>query len=400
MRLRTLESFGLIKNGLLYSYPSLQNNLDADIVVVGAGISGALTAHALIENGYAVTLVDKRDVGQGSTAASTSLLQYEIDVPLYLLAGMIGEKNAARCYQAGIDAIQKLDNLLQVYQVDCGFKNKKSLYIAHSRNAVKNLQQEFKIRNKYNLGVQWLSARDVLAKYGVVCYGAILSDTAASMDVYKLTQELIQINLKKGMQVYDQTEILTFETHKTRPVIILKNDSKIRCNKIIFCTGFETTKMLKEHVAKLFYTYACVSETKIELPEQLHHTLLWDTHDPYTYMRTTEDGRLLVGGEDSSINFPFFQNHIKERKSMALIKKVNHLIPGIHFIEDFSWGGSFGSTKDGLPYIGQSPEFKNALFVLAFGGNGITFSVQAMEIIPLLLKGKKHALANDYRFGR
>lgn len=128
MRLRTLESFGLIKNGLLYSYPSLQNNLDADIVVVGAGISGALTAHALIENRYAVTLVDKRDVGQGSTAASTSLLQYEIDVPLYLLADMIGEKNAARCYQAGIDAIQKLDNLLQVYQVDCGFKKKIALH--------------------------------------------------------------------------------------------------------------------------------------------------------------------------------------------------------------------------------------------------------------------------------
>ena len=73
---------------------------------------------------------------------------------------------------------------------------------------------------------------------------------------------------------------------------------------------------------------------------------------------------------------------------------------GVDFIEDFNWGGTFGETKDGLPYIGKSPEYDNALFVLGFGGNGITFSAQAMEIIPALLRGKEHPLAPYYQFGR
>ncbi len=117
-------------------------------------------------------------------------------------------------------------------------------------------------------------------------------------------------------------------------------------------------------------------------------------------MRTTDDGRLLIGGEDSSSNYALGQQKIKERKALKLQKKLNKLIPGIDFIEDFNWGGTFGSTRDGLPYIGQSPEYKNALFVLAFGGNGICFSAQAMDIIPALLENKDHPIVHNYRFGR
>ena len=84
MRLRTFESFWLLKNGLLYSYPSLQENIESEIVVVGGGITGALTSHALMEKGYKVLLIDKRDIAQGSSSATTSMLQYEIDVPIAL----------------------------------------------------------------------------------------------------------------------------------------------------------------------------------------------------------------------------------------------------------------------------------------------------------------------------
>ncbi|MFT4094623.1 MAG: FAD-dependent oxidoreductase [Niabella sp.] len=90
----------------------------------------------------------------------------------------------------------------------------------------------------------------------------------------------------------------------------------------------------------------------------------------------------------------------KEKKSGILIKQLNQMMPGLQFIEDFNWAGIFGSTKDGLPYIGAHPGYKNALFVLGFGGNGITFSVQGMQIITDLLEQKPNPLAEFYRFGR
>ena len=142
MRLRTFESFWLLKNGLLYTYPTLQKNIKTEILLIGGGITGALISDALMDAGYKVTLIDCRDIGQGSTSATTSMLQYEIDEPLKDLAQKIGEDGAALCYQEGIIAIKYLKKLVITKKIDCGFKMKKSLYIAHNKKAAKELHQE------------------------------------------------------------------------------------------------------------------------------------------------------------------------------------------------------------------------------------------------------------------
>lgn len=400
MRLRTFESFWLLKNGLKYCYPSLQHSLDAEIVVIGGGITGALTAHALINEGFDVLLLDKRDIGQGSTAATTSMLQYEIDVPLHQLAEMIGEENAAQAYRAGIAALNNLDQIMAKTKLNCSYEAKQSIYMAHHKKAIPDLHKEFLIRKKHQLDVAWLTDKELAENYGLVSPGAILSQHAASVDAYAMAHELIAFNVQRGLKVYDQVEIDEIQTGDPSPWIRLQNGGLVRAKKLIFCTGFESTQMLKESIADLFYTYACISEQDCVFPEPLQKMLVWDTANPYLYMRSTPDRRLLIGGEDSSNNIPFFQQKIKERKSAKLMAKLKKLLPDVAFTEDFSWGGTFGSTKDGLPYIGKSPEHEHALFVLGFGGNGITFSIQAMEIIPALLKGETHPLAALYRFGR
>ena len=400
MRLRTFESFWLLKNGLLHSYPSLQKNITTEILVIGGGITGALISDALMEQGYEVTVVDRRDIGQGSTSATTSMLQYEVDKPLYDLSKKIGEEGAAASYKAGVEAILELERIVREKKIDCGFERKKSLYIAHSRRAARHLKKEFAIRDKHALGVQWLNADEVFTNYGIKCYGGILSQTAASVDAYKLAHELIKHNAEKGMRVYDQTEIKTIDTKKEKPQITTVDGYTITADKLVFCTGFETVQLLKENVAKLFFTYACVSEAGIKLHEHIADTLVWNTDDPYLYMRTTDDGRLLVGGEDAASGKTLPQQRIKERKSKKLLQQLQKIMPDISFIEDFSWGGTFGSTKDGLPYIGVSPEYAHSFFCLGFGGNGITFSVQGRQIIVELLAGKAHPLAKLYRFGR
>jgi glycine/D-amino acid oxidase-like deaminating enzyme len=266
---------------------------------------------------------------------------------------------------------------------------------------VKWLRKELELRDKHDLGVQWMNEESILDDYGLKACGGILSETAGSVDAYKLAHELIQFNVKRGMEVYDQTNITRYNFDAADHVALtIENDIKVRSEKIIFCSGFETTELLKEKIATLFYTYASVSEEQIVVKEKLNNTLVWDTEDPYSYMRTTDDGRLLIGGEDAATNNSFFQQRIKERKAKKLKMKLEKMLPGIDFIDDFNWGGTFGTTHDGLPYIGKSPEYKNALFVLGFGGNGITFSVQAMQIIPDLLEGRENRLANYYRFGR
>ena len=62
--------------------PALEGSIECDIAIVGAGITGVLVADALVATGKRIVILDSRDVALGSTAATTALLQYEIDTPL------------------------------------------------------------------------------------------------------------------------------------------------------------------------------------------------------------------------------------------------------------------------------------------------------------------------------
>ncbi len=400
MRLRTLESFNLLNNGLLHSYPSLKEDLETEIVIIGGGITGALISCALIDMGKEVIMVDKRDVGQGSTAATTSMIQYEIDVPMIKLSKMIGEESAVLCYREGVRAIGALEKLIRDNEIDCGFENKQSIYLAHNARAEKWLLKEFHLRKKHHLDVAWGTALEVKEKYGLESHGAIISQCGAGLDAFRLAHELIRKNTERGMKVFDQTCIVKHDSTEGNHVLITSTGKTIRAGLVVYCNGFEAVEQLKEKVCDLVYTYAAISEGGLKLNSDLKKSLLWTTHDPYLYMRLTEDDRVLVGGGDTRFRKSVNQHRMKEKRTAIILEELKEVLPALDFIEDFNWGGVFGSTKDGLPYIGESPEYPGSFFVLGFGGNGITFSVQAMEMIRARLRGEDHPLAGYYRFGR
>jgi glycine/D-amino acid oxidase-like deaminating enzyme len=129
MNLSSGYPFWLIKDGLPYDYEKLEKAVSTDIVIMGGGISGALAAYYLVSAGIDCILTDSRTIGLGSTCASTSLLQYEIDTPLSELKNKAGLKNAVRAYQLCSDAIDKLSAIAaKIKYADFEYKN--SLYYA------------------------------------------------------------------------------------------------------------------------------------------------------------------------------------------------------------------------------------------------------------------------------
>lgn len=400
MELRSPESFWLLKNGIPYCYPSLQENIECDIAVVGSGITGALISHTLHRAGYKTVVIDKRDVANGSTAATTSMLQYEIDVPMHKLAELIGEEGAVACYREGINAIEILEALLRKEGIDAGFERKKSLQVAHSEKAVADLEKEYRYREAHGFRVEWLSPEEISVRYNMESQPGILSEEGASIDAFRAAHELISRNHAGGMQVFDHTAVKEFQYEPDHVKIITEEGFFIRSKRIVFCTGFETLRMFRKKYADVISTFACVSEQSFNLYPQLKDLLIWDTADPYIYIRTTDDGRLLVGGEDIPFKYNPVSEKMKGKKRDKLIKKIQKLFPTLTFLEDYTWAGAFGVTKDGLPFIGEHPDFPNAIFVLGLGGNGITFSVQGMELVLKILAGEDHPLLHYYRFDR
>ena len=117
-------------------------------------------------------------------------------------------------------------------------------------------------------------------------------------------------------------------------------------------------------------------------------------------MRTTDDNRFLIGGEDEAFQNAERRDRMIEKKAQRLEILFNKSFPDQIFHTDFTWAGTFGVTKDGLPYIGEHKKFKNSYFVCGFGGNGITFSVAAMDMVSNWINGHGHHLDQWFKFGR
>ena len=125
-----------------------------------------------------------------------------------------------------------------------------------------------------------------------------------------------------------------------------------------------------------------------------------ETSIPYLYLRTTKDQRIMAGGKDVPFSSAIKRDKLLNTKTKQLEKAFGKLFPQLKFKTDFSWGGRFASTKDGLPYIGSIRQRPHTYFALGYGGNGITFSVIAAAIIKDILTGKKNEDAAIFKFDR
>ncbi|EJL74441.1 NAD(P)/FAD-dependent oxidoreductase [Chryseobacterium populi] len=401
MNLKSNEPFWLLKNGLMSSYPSLKSDQECDVLIIGGGITGSLIAHQMIQDGYAAILIDKREIGNGSTCATTSMLQYEIDVPLYELIGKIGEKGAVKSYKTCSESIDILENLTKKINSKIGFKRKKSLYFASKKKDVLWLKKEFEARKKAGFGVKWLKPDQILKTFGFEnTFGGIVSEQGASIDAFKFVHELLEFDHKNGLKIFDKTEMGSVEYHKGYNLVKTTNGPAIKAKKIIYCIGYESKALIKENFVDLKSTYAIVSEIDVIKFKNITNTLVWNTDDPYMYMRTTDDGRLLIGGGDEDFSNAEKRDALLNKKEKEILKTLKKIKPDYHFYTDFVWAGTFGETKDGLPYIGEHEKFKNSYFVLGFGGNGITFSVTGMEMASQFMKNKKHPLSRYFKFER
>ncbi|MDR2886144.1 MAG: FAD-binding oxidoreductase, partial [Rikenellaceae bacterium] len=167
----------------------------------------------------------------------------------------------------------------------------------------------------------------------------------------------------------------------------------------IVAAGFEAGRFLPENVMKLTSTYAIISQPVDERHLWPGRALLWETGTPYLYVRT-DGNRILVGGGDVDFRDPVRRDKLLRKKVAVLERKFRKLFPAIPFVTDMAWCGTFSSTADGLPLIGPWPGHPRMLYALGYGGNGITFSMIAAQVLTNLIAGADDPRREVFGFQR
>jgi len=399
MQLYSEQPFWLMKNGLISSYNSLDRDIKTDIAIMGAGISGALMAYYLRNVGLSVTVLERRHVGIGSTAASTAFLQYEIDTPLAELSDKIGAEKAVRSYKLCREAIYTIAKICKSLTPDFDFHLRPSLQYASYKKDRNDLAKEFALRRKNGFEIDWLESEDLVAKFGLDAPAGILSADGGEVDAYMLTHALLRTVHRRGHAIYTNTDTADIQHGK---LIKLTTDKgyTVRAKKLVIACGYESLKYLPHKVADVHSTYAFVSEP-LSIKSAWHRdSLIWETADPYMYFRKVDGDRILVGGRDDPFHHTRILPSVIKQKAIRLEQAFHKRMPALPVKFDYCWGGPFVVTKDGLPFIDHMPGRKNVFMALGYGGNGITFSVIAAEIISDLITESKNKNAELFRFNR
>jgi glycine/D-amino acid oxidase-like deaminating enzyme len=398
MDLRTGCAFWVLKNGLLASYPALANDVATDVVVLGAGVTGALVAHALTKNGVDVIVLDRRDVASGSTAATTGLLQYETDATLQQLATRFGIDTAVRVYRLGLDAIARIETLCDELGDHCGFARRPSLYVAETRRDADALSREHALRREHGFDVDFLSASSLRARFGFSAPAALFSRGDGEIDCFRFTHRLLMKAAAAGARIYDRTAVKRIRAREGGVELTTAGGPRVRANRVVYATGYEAV----EHTnvpTKLTSTFACVTEPLAVPHRWEERCLIWETSRPYFYLRTTDDDRAIIGGADARFATRHRSERVLSAKQRVLMKCLRSMFPGVAAEPAYMWGGVFAETRDSLPFIGSRGNSRE-LYALGYGANGITFAMIAAHILRDHHLGRTNPDAATFSFNR
>jgi glycine/D-amino acid oxidase-like deaminating enzyme len=371
----------------------------SDVAVIGAGITGALVADTLTAAGLSVLVLDKRAPACGSTAASTSLLSYEIDVSLTDLTKMIGSDDAARAYRASARAIDDLARIAESLSTPCGFARCPSILLATGRGDGRDLEKEAALRQRHGLDASYWTRDQAEQTYGLPSHGALYTRHAGVLDPVRFTRSLLDRATSRGAVLLERTPAVDVRQEREGMVVVTPR-GETRARWVVYAMGYEMPAQLRAGMVALHTTYALVTEPLEDLGPWKGECIVWETARPYGYMRATVDRRVMIGGADMPFKDPALRDRFMPSRTRRLERKLEQWLPAIETETAFVWAGTFGETRDGLPYIGPMPSCPQALYALGYGANGITFGAVAATILRDMCLGRSNDDAHLFRLNR
>ncbi|GAA0181650.1 FAD-dependent oxidoreductase [Clostridium sediminicola] len=364
-------------------YPSLNQNINCDVVIVGGGITGCLTLYYLSQFNINAVLIEKNIIGNGSTSASTGLLRYETDMDLHSLINKIGEKKAVRVYKLCQKAIDDIENIIYNVKQLCDFERKDSLYLCSSQGNVSKMRKEYRTRKEQGFKVSFLEKSDIESLFSFTSPCGIYSYDCGQFDPLLFSHSLLKNSQRDNSKIYENTSVYSFDYFKNSVRVNLDNGSYINCKKIVMAAGYSSVKYLDmENKVNLSRSHSIVTNRLKSFNGWSKKCSIRKGCSPYTYIRSTIDNRVLIDG----LNEPFGEDFIIDAKSNILLDKLNSMFPQLPNPKiEYSWSEIFTDIKNGFGFIGKHPKYPNTYMNFGFGSNGTTFSVIGAQIIKDLI---------------
>ena len=373
----------------------LEGNAEANVCVVGAGIAGLTTAYMLAREGRNVLVLDDGPVAGGETSRTTAHLVNALDDRYYELERLHGERGARLAAESHTAAVDQIEEIVEREGIDCDFRRVDGyLFVAPGRST-EELGEE--LRAAHRAGLTEVKYVERLP-YEAYDFGAALHfPYQGQFHILKYMDGLARAFRNLGGRIHTRTHADRIEGDGREARVTVSGGHVVTSRSVVVATNTPVNDIVSIHTKQAPYrTYVVGGRMPAGTVPPM---LLWDTEDPYHYVRLqrVEDGGgghdvLIVGGEDHKTG----QAEDFDERFRRLEEWTRERFPAVESF-DYRWSGQVMEPVDGLGFIGRNPgDADNVYIATGDSGNGMTHGTIAGMLLRDLILGRENAWATLY----
>ena len=365
------------------TFAPLRADAHARVCVVGAGIAGLTTAYRLARSGVDVVVLDEHDLLGGQTARTTGHLCDALDDRFYELEKLHGEDGARIAAQSHAAAVDEIERICVEEGIECGFARIDGYLVQGEGDTHAGvLDREYDAAKRAGLQVERVpGAPGALAVFG----DALRFRNQARFHAVEYLAGLARAVVRHGGRIHTHTCVENVDGGDDAGVTT-RDGARVQADAVVVAANVPFNDRLAVHTKQYAYrTYVLALRIP---PGSVPDALLWDTLDPYHYVRIAEARNgtwLIVGGEDRKTGqdeAPLSHFEVLEqwaRRHFPMAQDVG-----------YRWSGQVIEPMDSLAFIGRNPGLADNVYVATGdSGNGLTHGTIAGLLLSDLLTGRE-----------
>lgn len=383
-----------IKRHSIDSYEKLNTDIEADVCIIGAGIAGLTTAYMLCKSGKSVVVLEQNWPGSGQSSRTTAHFTNALDDRYFELEKLHGPEGARLAAESHTAAINKVEEIIKAENIDCKWLRVPGYLICSPTEDKDYIEKELHAAQRAGVPGVELLARAPLQNFDS---GPCISfPNQGQLQIVEYLQGLLDAIQKMGGKIFTQTEVDSIEGTSEDLKIITHDRKHVFPKSLVVATNTPVNDLVVIHTKQAAYrTYVITAAIE---KGSFPRCLLWDTGDPYHYIRLDEGiecDYLIVGGEDyktgqdpnPDIHFKALEQWTRQRFKIINVTS--------------RWSGQVQEPMDSLAFLGRNPlDGDNVFVITGDSGNGMTHATIGAMIIRDQIAGVKNAWEDLYKPSR